>query len=66
MRNEIDPRLAKPGIPVEKPQRREFPTFPSPVPERGIPLPEPIRPAIPERIPVRTTPHEPLPVPLRR
>lgn len=48
-------RMAKPGIPIEKPQRREVPDAPNPIPERRpAPTPEPVNPA--------KTPSSPVPV----
>lgn len=43
--------MAKPGIPVEKPQRRNVPDIPDPMPVRLPKPPEPVR-----------TPREPVPV----
>ncbi len=58
--SEFEPQLAKPGIPVETPRRREFPEiiypFPKRTPTKTIPAPtspEPFKP-----IP---TPREPVP-----
>lgn len=51
----IIPAMAKPGIPVEAPKRREIPDITYPIPER-IPLPIPAPAG-----PIRITPREPVP-----
>ncbi len=51
------PTMARPGIPVEKPRRREIPDIQDPMP-RKMPTPV-VRPTEPSRTPQ-------LPVPVRR
>lgn len=45
--------MAKPGIPIEIPQRREIPEIPDPMPQRLAPVPsEPVK-TPPEPVPIR-------------
>lgn len=44
-------KMAKPAIPVEKPQRREIPEIPDPMPERLVP-PVPSKPVKKSQEPV--------------
>ncbi len=46
--------MAKPGIPVETPRKRDIPDIPNPIPERALPdsNPAPAAPVGPQREPV--------------
>lgn len=48
-------RMAKPGIPVKNPLRREIPDVPDPMPERRLPTP------VPATIDPAEKPREPIP-----
>ena len=44
-------KMAKPAIPIERPQRREIPEIPDPMPQRLVP-PAPSKPVETPRLPV--------------
>lgn len=50
----VEIRNAKPGIPITRPEPREIPDFPSPLPEKVPAKPEPVTvPVKPEKIPAK-------------
>lgn len=51
-RLEQEPLMARPGIPIERPDKREVPDIFDPMPTR-IPVPEPVRTPQEEPVPVR-------------